>query len=77
MTKTRNERRQRRRKIIKKAAALAKELHGQSEKEQAAFMVEIVNRAVDIPGLSENAERKILMAVAELLLDLAGGDEDE
>ncbi len=55
--------------MIRRAAALAKELHT-DEKDQAEFMVGIINKAIDIPGLSENAERKILMAVAELLIDL-------
>jgi len=36
-----------------------------------------VNRAIDIPGLGEVAERKILMAVAELLIDLASEDGDD
>ena len=75
MTKTtRDQRRARRRRVIRRAAALAKELHAQNEEEQAAFMVDIINKAVDIPGLNENAERKILMSVAQLLLDLASED---
>ena len=68
---TRDQRRARRRRVIRRAVALAKELHSQDPEEQKAFVVEIVNRAIDIPGLTENAERKLLMAVAELLIDLA------
>jgi predicted NAD-dependent protein-ADP-ribosyltransferase YbiA (DUF1768 family) len=74
MKQNRDARRQRRRKVIMKAASLARELHSQDEKRQAEFMVDIINKAVDIPGLNENAERKILMAVADLLLDLASED---
>lgn len=68
---SREQRRARRRRVIRRAVALAKELHSQDEEEQKAFVVEIVNRAIDIPGLTENAERRLLMAVAEVLIDLA------
>jgi len=71
---SREQRRARRRRVIRRAVALAKELHSQDEEEQKAFVVEIVNRAIDIPGLSENAERKLLMAVAEVLIDLVSED---
>lgn len=67
---TRDQRRARRRRVISRAVALAKELHSGDEEEQKAFVVEIVNRAIDIPGLTENAERKLLMAIAEVLIDL-------
>ena len=71
---SREQRRARRRRVIRRAVALAKELHSQDEEEQKAFVVELVNRAIDIPGLSENAERKLLMAVAEVLIDLVSED---
>jgi|TARA_Y100001963_G_scaffold83109_1_gene115183 hypothetical protein len=71
---TREQRRARRRRVISRAVALAKELHSQDEEKQKEFIVEIVNRAIDIPGLTENAERKLLMAVAEVLIDLVSED---
>ena len=71
---TRDQRRARRRRVISRAVALAKELHSQDEEKQKEFIVEIVNRAIDIPGLTENAERKLLMAVAEVLIDLVSED---
>jgi len=46
------------------------------EEKQKEFIVEIVNRAIDIPGLTENAEKKLLMAVAEVLIDLVSEDDD-
>ena len=69
MSKRSDIRRTRRRRVIRRAAALAKELYTE-EKAQAEFLVDIINKAIDIPGLGENAERKILLAVAELLIDL-------
>tara|TARA_R100000152_G_C6727597_1_gene152688 strand:+ start:776 stop:1015 length:240 start_codon:yes stop_codon:yes gene_type:complete len=77
MKLTREQRKARRRRIIQRAVALAKELHSQDEEAQKEFIVGIVNRAIDIPGLGEVAERKILMAVAELLIDLASEDGDD
>ena len=77
MKLTREQRKARRRRIIRRAVALAKELHSQDEEAQKEFIVGIVNRAIDIPGLGEVAERKILMAVAELLIDLASEDGDD
>ena len=77
MKLTRAQRKARRRRIIQSAVALAKELHSQDEEAQKEFIVGIVNRAIDIPGLGEVAERKILMAVAELLIDLASEDGDD
>ena len=67
---TREQRRARRRRVISRAVALAKELHSQDEEKQKEFIVEIVNRAIDIPGLTENAERKLLMAVVDVFIDL-------
>ena len=77
MKLTREQRKARRRRIIQRAVALAKELHSQDEEAQKEFIVGIVNRAIDIPGLGEVAERKILMPVAELLIDLASEDGDD
>jgi len=70
MKMTREQRKARRRRVISRAVALAKELYSQDEEAQKEFIVGIVNKAIDIPGLTETAERRILMAVAELLIDL-------
>ena len=72
----RDQRRARRRRVISRAVALARELHMGDEEKQKEFIVEIVNRAIDIPGLTENAEKKLLMAVAEVLIDLVSEDDD-
>ena len=70
MKLNRDQRRARRRRVITRAVALARELHAEDEGAQKEFIVDIVNKAIDIPGLTENAEKRILMAVAELLIDL-------
>jgi hypothetical protein len=70
MKLNRDQRRARRRRVITRAVALARELHTEDEGAQKEFIVDIVNKAIDIPGLTENAEKRILMAVAELLIDL-------
>ena len=74
MKLTREQRKARRRRIIQRAVALAKELHSQDEEAQKEFIVGIVNKAIDIPGIGEIAERRLLMGVAELLIDLASED---
>ena len=77
MKLTRDQRRARRRRVITRAVALARELHMGDEEAQKAFLVNIVNKAIDIPGLTEAAERRLLMGVAELLIDLVSKDEDD
>jgi len=77
MKLTREQRKTRRRRIIQRAVALAKELHSQDEEAQKEFIVGIVNKAIDIPGIGEIAERRLLMGVAELLIDLASEDGDD
>jgi len=73
---TKQQRKARRRRIVSRAVALAKEIHGQDEDAQKAMLAEILNKAIDIPGLGENAERRILMAVMELIIDLVSEDDN-
>ena len=77
MKLTRDQRRARRRRVITRAVALARELHSGDEEAQKVFVVGIVNKAIDIPGLTEAAERRLLMGVAELLIDLVSKDGDD
>jgi|TARA_R110000824_G_scaffold106327_2_gene251182 uncharacterized membrane protein len=70
------QRRERRRKIIRRAVQLAKEVHGDDEEARRAFLIELINKSIDIPGLSERAESRLLNAIAELLMDAFGGDEN-
>ena len=73
---TKEQRRERRRKIIRRAVQLAKEVHGDDEEARRAFLIELINKSIDIPGLSERAESRLLNAIAELLMDAFGGDEN-
>ena len=77
MKLTREQRRARRRRVITRAVALARELQTGDEEAQKAFVVGIVNKAIDIPGLTEAAERRLLMGVAELLIDLVSKEDDD
>jgi len=70
------ERRARRRRIIRRAVALAKELHAEDEEARRDFVIQLINKAVDIPGLTERMEERILKAVIDLIIDLAS-EEDE
>jgi len=70
------ERRARRRRIIRRAVALAKELHSEDEEARRDFVIQLINKAVDIPGLTERMEERILKSVIDLIIDLAS-EEDE
>jgi hypothetical protein len=73
---TKEQRRSRRRKIIQSAVQLAKEVHGEDEEARRAFLIELINKSIDIPGLTERAESRLLNAIADLLMDAFGGDEN-
>jgi len=74
MNKT--ERRARRRRIIRRAVALAKELHSEDEEARRDFVIQLINKAVDIPGLTERMEERILKSVIDLIIDLASEEEE-
>tara|TARA_R100000152_G_C6750333_1_gene173964 strand:- start:320 stop:556 length:237 start_codon:yes stop_codon:yes gene_type:complete len=70
------QRRERRRRIIRKAVQLAKEVHAEDEDARRDFLINIINQSIDIPGLSERTESKLFHAIADLLVDAFGGDEN-
>ena len=70
------QRRERRRKIIRRAVQLAKEVHAEDEEARRKFLIELINKSIDIPGLSERAEARLLNAIADLLIDAFGGDNN-
>jgi uncharacterized membrane protein len=70
------QRRERRRKIIRRAVQLAKEVHAEDEEARRKFLIELINKSIDIPGLSERAESRLLNAIADLLIDAFGGDNN-
>ena len=52
---SKEQRRERRRRIIRRAVQLAKEVHAEDEDARRAFLIQIINQSIDIPGLSERA----------------------
>ena len=73
---SKEQRRERRRRIIRRPVQLAKEVHAEDEDARRAFLIQIINQSIDIPGLSERAESRLLHAIADLLVDAFGGEED-
>jgi len=73
---SKEQRRERRRRIIRRAVQLAKEVHGDDEEARRAFLIELINKSIDIPGLSERAESRLLNAIADLLIDAFGENDD-
>ena len=68
--KNRAERRERRRRVLKAAVRLAHELFPEDEGQRREWLVSTIAGAIDIPLLSEKAEKKMLAAVIDLIEDL-------
>ena len=68
--KNRAERRARRRRLLSAAIKLAHELFPEDEGQRREWLVETISGAIDIPLLSERAEKKMLTAIIELIEDL-------
>ena len=68
--KNRAERRARRRRLLSAAVKLAHELFPEDEGERREWLVDTIAGAIDIPLLSERAEKKMLTAIIELIEDL-------
>ena len=68
--KNRAERRARRRRLLSAAVKLAHELFPEDEGQRREWLVGTISGAIDIPLLSERAEKKMLAAIIELIEDL-------
>ena len=68
--KSREERRARRRRILKSAVHLAHELFPEDEGARKQWLVETIAGKIDIPMLNERTEEKILAAIIDLIEDL-------
>lgn len=68
--KNREERRARRRRLLSAAVKLAHELFPEDEGQRREWLVETIAGAIDIPLLSQRAEKKMLTAIIELIEDL-------
>ena len=68
--KTRAERRARRKRVLGAAIRLAHELFPEDETKRHEWLVSTIAGAIDIPLLSEKAERRVLHELIELIEDL-------
>ena len=71
MKLSKDKRRARRRRIVRRAVALAQEIHIEDEEARREMVLNLINQAIDIPGLTEKMERKILDSILDLIIDLA------
>tara|TARA_R110002020_G_scaffold12872_3_gene46767 strand:- start:469 stop:711 length:243 start_codon:yes stop_codon:yes gene_type:complete len=71
MSLSKEQRRARRRRIVRRAVALAQEIHTEDEEARREMVLTLINQAIDIPGLTEKMERRILDSLLDLIIDLA------
>ena len=71
---TRQERRVRRRRILKTAVQLGRDMFPEDEEARRNWLISFIVNNVDIPGIGEAMERRIVTLVCELLEDLIDGD---
>ena len=71
MSLSKEQRRTRRRRIVRRAVALAQEIHTEDEEARREMVLTLINQAIDIPGLTEKMERRILDSLLDLIIDLA------
>lgn len=69
---TRQERRERRRRILKSAVQLGRQLFPDDEEARRDWLVTFIVQNVDIPGMNEAMEKRVVGLVCELLEDLIG-----
>ena len=71
---TREQRRARRRRILRTAVELGRQLFPEDEEARKEWLITFIVNNVDIPGIGEAMERRIVTLVAELIEDLIDGD---
>ena len=71
---TRQDRRVRRRRILKTAVQLGRDMFPEDEEARRNWLISFIVNNVDIPGIGEAMERRIVTLVCELLEDLIDGD---
>jgi len=71
MSLSKEQRRTRRRRIVRRAVALAQEIHTEDEEARREMVLTLINQAIDIPGLTEKMERRILDSLLDLIIDLS------
>ena len=70
------QRRARRRRILQAAVQLGKQLYPEDEEQRREWLAGFVAANVDIPGIGEAMERRVIALVCELLEDLFNGDDN-
>ena len=71
---TRQERRERRRRILRAAVQLGRQMFPDDEEARRDWLITFIVQSVDIPGIGEAMERRVVGLVCELLEDLIDGD---
>ena len=71
MSLSKEQRRARRRRIVRRAVALAQEIHTEDEEARRETVLTLINQAIDIPGLTEAMERRVLDSLLDLIIDLS------
>ena len=75
MALTRQQRRERRRNIIKKGLELSKACFPEDEEARREWLAALIAAQLDIPGLGEAAERKLFLALLDVIMDLVDGED--
>lgn len=71
---TRQERRERRRRILRAAVQLGRQMFPDDDEARREWLITFIVQSVDIPGIGEAMERRVVGLVCELLEDLIDGD---
>jgi hypothetical protein len=69
------QRRERRRKIIRKGISLSKDLFPEDDGARREWLATLIAAQLDVPGLGEAAERKLFLSLLDLIVDLVDGED--
>ena len=75
MALTRQQRRERRRNTIKQGLELSKACFPEDEEARREWLAALIAAQLDIPGLGEAAERKLFLALLDVIMDLVDGED--
>lgn len=71
------QRRARRRRILQAAVELGQQLFPDDDEQRREWLAGFVAANVDIPGIGEAMERRVIALVCELLEDIFNGDNED
>jgi len=72
---TRQQRKERRRKVIKRAVSLSKAMFPEDEEARREWLATLIAAQIDIPGLGEAAEKRLFLSLLDLIVDLVDGED--